>query len=71
MIGLLQWAVSLGRLDICMAVMTLSFLPVTPRIGHLKRAQRIYGYLANFNNSAIRIRTKQPDYTKLDLVEYD
>ena len=71
MIGSLQWAISLGRLDICTAVMTLSSFRVTPRIGHLKRAQRIYGYLAKFNDSAIRIQTEQPDYTKLNFVEYD
>ena len=39
MIGSLQWAVSLGRFDINTAVMTLSSFRVSPRKGHLKRAQ--------------------------------
>ena len=47
MIGSLQWAVSLGRLDINTAVMTMSSFRAYPRRGHLKRLQRIYGYLAN------------------------
>ena len=71
MIGSLQWAISLGRFDICTAVMTLSSFRTSPRIGHLKRAQRIYGYLAKFNDSAIRIRVQQPDYSKIDIKEYE
>ena len=71
MIGSLQWAISLGRFDICTAVMTLSSFRASPRIGHLKRAQRIYGYLAKFNDSAIRIRVQQPDYSKIEVKDYD
>ena len=71
MIGSLQWAVSLGRFDIATAVMTLSSFRASPRLGHLKRVQRVYGYLSKFNDSAIRIRTKQPDYSNIDVVEYN
>ena len=35
LIGSLQWCVSLGRLDVATAVMTLSSFRVAPRIGHL------------------------------------
>ena len=38
MIGSLQWAVSLGRIDIQTATMTLSSFRAVPREGHLKRA---------------------------------
>ena len=41
LIGSLQWCVSLGRLDVAKAVMTLSSFPVAPRIGHLARAKPI------------------------------
>ena len=36
LIGTLQWSVSLGRIDITTAVMTMSGLKVTPRKGHLE-----------------------------------
>ena len=37
LIGAMQWAVSLGRLDITTAVMTMSGFQVAPRKGHLER----------------------------------
>jgi hypothetical protein len=46
LIGSLQWSISLGRLDICTAVMTLSSFRSVPRRGHLDRAKRICCYLA-------------------------
>ena len=39
LIGSLQWCVSLGRLDVATAVMTLSSFRVAPRIGHLVRSR--------------------------------
>jgi hypothetical protein len=45
MIGAMQWAVSLGRLDITTEVMTMSGYRVAPRQGHLDQCKRIYGYL--------------------------
>jgi hypothetical protein len=45
LIGAMQWAVSIGRIDITTAVMTLSGFRTAPRIGHLDRAKRVYGYL--------------------------
>ena len=71
MIGSLQWAVSLGRFDISTAVMTLSSFRSLPRQGHLQRSKRLYGYLSNFKDSAIRIRTGHPDYTGLKPNEYE
>ena len=37
MIGSLQWAVSLGRLDIACATMTMSRFRIQTRVGHLDR----------------------------------
>ena len=71
MIGSLQWAISLGRFDISTAVMTLSSFRVSPRKGHLQRAKRIYGYLAKFKDSAIRIRTDIPDYNNIECPQYE
>jgi hypothetical protein len=44
-IGAMQWAVSIGKLDIVTAVMSLSSFRAMPRRGHLERAKQIYGYL--------------------------
>jgi hypothetical protein len=45
LIGAMQWAVSIRRLDIATDVMSLSSVRAMPRRGHLKRAKQIYGYL--------------------------
>jgi hypothetical protein len=45
LIGAMQWAVLIGRLDIATAVMSLSSFRTMPRRSHLERAKRIYGYL--------------------------
>ena len=71
LIGALQWAVSLGRFDINVAVMTLSGFRAEPRIGHLDRAKRVCGYLSKMKHSAIRVRTEEPDFSDLPDVHYD
>ena len=45
MIGDMQWAVSMGRIDIYCATMTLGGYRAAPRKGHLERSKRIYSYL--------------------------
>jgi hypothetical protein len=65
MIGCLQWAVSLGRFDIQTATMTMSWFRAAPRIGHLNRLKRIYGYLKKFASAAIRLRLVEPNLGEL------
>ena len=65
LIGALQWVVTLGRLDIATAVMTLSSFRASPRVGHLERAKRIYGYLKRMKHAAIRFRVGLPDYSSI------
>jgi hypothetical protein len=57
LVGSLQWAVSLGRMDVATAVMTMSSFRAAPRVGHLKRVTRIVGYLSKMRHAAIRVRT--------------
>ncbi len=71
LIGALQWVVTLGRLDIATGVMTLSSFRAAPRMGHLDRAKRIYGYLRKMKHGAIRFRVGIPDYSSLPKEEYD
>ncbi|KAG7358361.1 hypothetical protein IV203_014949 [Nitzschia inconspicua] len=65
LVGSMQWAISLGRLDICTAITTLSSFNAVPRVGHLERAKRVVGYLNRFKDAAIRFRTGLPDMTDL------
>ena len=71
MIGALQWAISIGRIDITTAVMTLSSFRVAPRVGHLQRAKRVYCYLAKMRHAMIRVRTDEPDYSAIPEPVYD
>jgi hypothetical protein len=61
LIGSLQWAVSLGRMDIQTAVMTMSSFRAAPRKGHLDRVKQIIGYVTRMRYAAIRVRTNEPD----------
>jgi hypothetical protein len=70
-IGSLQWAISLGRLDVTTAVMTLSGFRAVPRRGHLDRAKRVCGYLSRMKHAVIRFSTGEPDYTDLPEQKYD
>jgi hypothetical protein len=65
MIGHLQWAFSLGRFDIQTARMTMSRFRAAPRIGHLNRLKRMYGYLKKLASAAIRVRLLEPDLGEL------
>ena len=71
LIGSLQWLVSLGRLDIATAVMTMSGFRVAPRVGHMNRVKRICGYLMKFKHGAIRFRIGMPDYSDIPTPQYD
>jgi hypothetical protein len=66
LIGQLQWLITLGRFDVMQAVVALSTFRAAPRMGHLERAKRVYGYVDKFQEAAIRVRTGIPDYQKID-----
>ena len=71
LIGMIQWAVSIGRFDIQCAVMTMSSFQAMPRKGHLDRLKIICGYLHSQKHFKIRFRTGVPDYSSLPDVEDD
>jgi hypothetical protein len=64
MIGMLQWIVSIGRIDICYAVSSMSRFCISPREGHLHRIFRIFGYLKKYPNKAIGIVDREPIMNK-------
>ena len=71
LIGALQWSVSLGRIDITTAVMTISGFRVTPRKGYLERVQCIISYLVKMKHAAICFRTEEPDFSALPDQQFD
>ena len=66
LIGSLQWLISIGRWDIQTAVMSLSSFRAAPRIGHLDRVKRIYGYIHKFKHFTLKFRTEEPDMSYFD-----
>ena len=72
LIGALQWLVTFGRFDILLGVTTMSGYRVAPRIGHLERLKRMYGYIKRHPDGAIRFRVKIPDHESQGMpMEYD
>jgi hypothetical protein len=51
LIGILRWAIELGRLDIYIDVCLLSSYMCQPRIGHLEQVFHIFAYLKHHENS--------------------
>ena len=66
LIGMLQWAVTLGRIDIHHAVMCMSRFRAQPRKGHLQAVARIFGFLENYRSASIKFRTDVPDYSTVE-----
>ena len=54
MVGQLQWAVTLGRYDILAHAMSLSRFRLAPKVGHIERMKRIYGYLSRTKHYALK-----------------
>ena len=71
MVGQLQWAVTLGRHDILAHVMSMSRFRLAPKVGHIERMKRIYGYLSRTKHYALRFRTDEQNYMHLPDLEYD
>ena len=67
----LQWLVTLERFDIHAQVTTMSRCSPAPRIEHLERPQRVYGYVLKTKPYATRYRTEEPDYTYLPNMKHD
>jgi Reverse transcriptase (RNA-dependent DNA polymerase) len=53
LIGVLRWAVELGRIDINLAVSLLSQYLAHPREGHLDAALKIFAYLKKYSRSKL------------------
>ena len=49
----------------------MSRFRLAPKIGHLEKIKRLYGYLEKTKHYAIRYGTKEPDYSHLPKQEYE
>ena len=73
MVGCLLWCVTLGRVDIAQAVMTMARFRAAPKIGHLDCLKHMYGYLKKHDSYTIRYDTTEPDFSEHDAkwVDFD
>ena len=62
LIGVLRWAIELGRVDILLEVALLSSHLALPRVGHLQQVYHIFGYL---KKSSRRRLFFDPDHPKI------
>ena len=65
LIGACQWMISLCRMDIAQAIMSLSHFRHCPRQGHVDRLKRVCGYVHKFPQGAIRFRVGIPDHESI------
>jgi len=65
-IGMLQWAATLGRIDIHHATMCMSRFRAEPRQGHLQAVAKMFGHLDNCRSASIKFRTGIPDCSEIE-----
>jgi hypothetical protein len=63
LIGVLQWIVELGRIDIIVPISLLSRYMVSPREGHLQQIYHIFAYLKQFNRSKLIFDDAETTFT--------
>jgi len=71
LIGVLRWAVELGRLDILLETSLLSAYLASPREGHLEAVFHIFGYLKSHPNRKIAFDPSYPDISKKRFLKHD
>ena len=71
LIGMLRWAVEIGRLDILLEVSMLSHHLALPREGHLEQVMHIFGYLKQHPKRKIAFDPDHPVVDERRFKEYD
>jgi hypothetical protein len=66
-IGVLRWAVEIGRVDILTKVSMLSSHLAMPRVGHLEAVFHIFAYLRKKHNTRMVF---DPSYPYIDLIRF-
>ena len=65
MVGSIQYAVSLGIIDIKTSTMIMSLFKAIPMKYHLQRTKCMYSYVSKMRHATTRIRTDEPDFSSL------
>jgi hypothetical protein len=60
LIGILQWIVELGRVDICLECSTMSSYLALPMEGHLHQVFHIFAYLKKYHNTELVFDQSDP-----------
>jgi hypothetical protein len=71
LIGILRWAVELGRIDINIDVALLSSYLAQPCLGHLEQALHIFGYLKHHLNSHLVFDPNYVSWDQTGIQDYD
>ena len=61
LIGILQWEVEWGHVDICLEVSMMSAHLALPRKGHLDQVLQIFGYLRKYHNTELVYDPSEPE----------
>ena len=70
-IGILRWAVELGRVDILLEVSLLSSHLALPRVGHLNQVYRIFGYLKQYPKRKLAFDAQHPRISEKMFRKYE
>jgi hypothetical protein len=71
LIGVLRWAVELGRVDVLLEVALLSTYMAMPREGHLQQLYRIFGYFKIYPKRKIAFDFNNPQINERMFKKYD
>jgi len=71
LIGILHWAVKLGRIDIFIGITLLSGHMVQPRIGHMNEVLHIFSYLKCHENSNLVFDLQPKYWDESQLAKFD
>jgi len=61
LIGMLRWAIELGRIDIDLEVAMMAPYSASPRVGHIEALYNIFSYLMMHDESALAFDATKPD----------
>ena len=71
LIGILRWAVELGRVDILMETSMMSTHLAMPRQGHLEQVHHIFGYLKGRPKGKLFFDPQHPELDERSFTTYD
>ncbi len=71
LIGVLRWAVELGRVDILLEASLMSTHMAMPREGHLQQLYRMFGYLKLYPKRKLAFDFQHPNISERMFKQYD